>query len=64
MFTNKLLNQNILKLIQNACFFFQFTDELPQLSPDNPDVIARIDQSEFDGFEYVNPLQMSREDSV
>uniref|UniRef100_A0A8R1EDF7 AGC-kinase C-terminal domain-containing protein n=2 Tax=Caenorhabditis japonica TaxID=281687 RepID=A0A8R1EDF7_CAEJA len=45
-------------------FDHQFTDEPPQLSPDNPAVIARIDQSEFDGFEYVNPLQMSREDSV
>ncbi|KAF1766053.1 hypothetical protein GCK72_006009 [Caenorhabditis remanei] len=45
-------------------FDHQFTDEPPQLSPDNSAVIARIDQSEFDGFEYVNPLQMSREDSV
>ncbi|CAB3411331.1 unnamed protein product [Caenorhabditis bovis] len=45
-------------------FDHQFTDEPPQLTPDNPQVIARIDQSEFDGFEYVNPLQMSREDSV
>ncbi|CAI5443407.1 unnamed protein product [Caenorhabditis angaria] len=45
-------------------FDHQFTDEPPQLSPDNPHVISKIDQSEFDGFEYVNPLQMSREDSV
>ncbi|GMT14219.1 hypothetical protein PFISCL1PPCAC_5516 [Pristionchus fissidentatus] len=42
----------------------QFTDEAPTLTPDDPAVIDRIDQSEFDGFEYVNPLQMSREDSV
>lgn len=50
--------------IITAYHLFQFTDEPPQLSPDNSAVIARIDQSEFDGFEYVNPLQMSREDSV
>jgi hypothetical protein len=27
-------------------------------------VIERIDQSEFEGFEYVNPLLMSLEDCV
>ena len=27
-------------------------------------VIEKIDQSEFDGFEYVNPLLMSMEDCV
>ncbi|CAD6199804.1 unnamed protein product [Caenorhabditis auriculariae] len=47
-----------------AHFDQQFTDEPPQLTPDDPSIIAKIDQSEFDGFEYVNPLQMSREDSV
>ncbi len=26
--------------------------------------IEKIDQSEFEGFEYINPLLMSREDSV
>jgi hypothetical protein len=26
--------------------------------------IAKIDQSEFEGFEYVNPLLMSQEDCV
>lgn len=45
-------------------FDTQFTEEPPTLSPDDPAVIAKIDQSEFEGFEYVNPLQMSREDSV
>ncbi|CAJ0607063.1 unnamed protein product [Cylicocyclus nassatus] len=45
-------------------FDTQFTDEAPTLTPDDPSVIAKIDQSEFDGFEYVNPLQMSKEDSV
>jgi hypothetical protein len=27
-------------------------------------IIAKIDQTEFDGFEYVNPLLMSAEDVV
>ncbi|KAK6737393.1 hypothetical protein RB195_019849 [Necator americanus] len=45
-------------------FDTQFTDEAPTLTPDDPNIIAKIDQSEFDGFEYVNPLQMSKEDSV
>ena len=27
-------------------------------------IISKIDQSEFDGFEYVNPLLMSQEDCV
>ena len=27
-------------------------------------LIGKIDQSEFDGFEYVNPLLMSAEDVV
>lgn len=30
----------------------------------NRSVIERIDQSEFEGFEYVNPLLMSLEDCV
>ncbi|PZC77509.1 hypothetical protein B5X24_HaOG203222 [Helicoverpa armigera] len=40
----------------------EFTDEPVHLTPDNDTVIADIDQSEFEGFEYVNPLLMSLED--
>lgn len=42
----------------------QFTSEPVQLTPDDPKAIEKIDQSEFDGFEYVNPLLMSMEDCV
>ncbi|CAJ0577920.1 unnamed protein product, partial [Mesorhabditis spiculigera] len=42
----------------------QFTDEPANLTIDDPAVIARIDQSEFDGFDYVNPLKMDTEDEV
>lgn len=42
----------------------EFTDEPVQLTPDDPSIIDRIDQSEFEGFEYVNPLLMSLEDCV
>uniref|UniRef100_A0A915E159 Protein kinase C n=1 Tax=Ditylenchus dipsaci TaxID=166011 RepID=A0A915E159_9BILA len=45
-------------------FDTSFTNEDPALTPDNPSVIERIDQSEFDGFEYINPLIMSKEDAV
>lgn len=41
-----------------------FTDEPVRLTPDDQKVIDKIDQSEFDGFEYVNPLLMSMEDCV
>jgi atypical protein kinase C iota type len=34
------------------------------LTPDDERVIEKIDQSEFEGFEYVNPLLMSLEDCV
>ncbi|XP_050668248.1 atypical protein kinase C isoform X3 [Leptidea sinapis] len=42
----------------------EFTEEPVHLTPDNDTEIADIDQSEFEGFEYVNPLLMSLEDCV
>ncbi|XP_070560294.1 protein kinase C iota type-like [Ptychodera flava] len=42
----------------------QFTSEPVQLTPDDSKTIGKIDQSEFEGFEYVNPLLMSGEDAV
>ncbi|KAK0091135.1 hypothetical protein PV326_003684 [Microctonus aethiopoides] len=42
----------------------EFTDEPVHLTPDDPRIIDEIDQSEFEGFEYVNPLLMSLEDCV
>uniref|UniRef100_A0A8C6LDZ6 Protein kinase C n=1 Tax=Nothobranchius furzeri TaxID=105023 RepID=A0A8C6LDZ6_NOTFU len=45
-------------------FDTQFTNEPVQLTPDDQDVIKRIDQSEFEGFEYINPLLLSTEESV
>ena len=42
----------------------QFTNEPVQLTPDDTRAIDEIDQSEFEGFEYVNPLLMSLEDCV
>uniref|UniRef100_G3PI07 protein kinase C n=1 Tax=Gasterosteus aculeatus aculeatus TaxID=481459 RepID=G3PI07_GASAC len=45
-------------------FDTQFTNEPVQLTPDDADVIKKIDQSEFEGFEYINPLLLSTEESV
>ncbi|XP_062855678.1 protein kinase C zeta type isoform X2 [Trichomycterus rosablanca] len=45
-------------------FDTQFTNEPVQLTPDDQDVIKRIDQSEFEGFEYINPLLLSTEETV
>ncbi|KAL3093152.1 hypothetical protein niasHT_022602 [Heterodera trifolii] len=45
-------------------FDTSFTNGNPSLTPDSPSVIARIDQSEFEGFEYVNPLIFNKEDAV
>uniref|UniRef100_A0A8C7D4S7 Protein kinase C n=1 Tax=Oncorhynchus kisutch TaxID=8019 RepID=A0A8C7D4S7_ONCKI len=45
-------------------FDTQFTNEPVQLTPDDEDIIKRIDQSEFEGFEYINPLLLSTEESV
>ncbi|XP_054712258.1 LOW QUALITY PROTEIN: atypical protein kinase C-like [Uloborus diversus] len=44
----------------------QFTNEPTVLTPDDMKEIEKIDQSEFEGFEYVNPLLslMSMEDCV
>jgi len=41
-----------------------FTDETVQLTPDDAEELARIDQSEFDGFEYINPLLLNKEEAV
>ncbi|GAA51443.1 atypical protein kinase C [Clonorchis sinensis] len=41
-----------------------FTEEPVVFTPDNPEKIAKIDQTEFEGFEYVNPLLMSLEEPV
>lgn len=41
-----------------------FTKEPVQLTPDDWNIIDRIDQTEFDGFEYVNPLLMSMDEPV
>uniref|UniRef100_A0A674MJX3 Protein kinase C n=1 Tax=Takifugu rubripes TaxID=31033 RepID=A0A674MJX3_TAKRU len=45
-------------------FDTQFTNEPVQLTPDDDDVIKRIDQSEFEGFEYINPLLLSADESA
>ena len=42
----------------------EFTDEPVRLTPDDTSHIERIDQSEFDGFEYINPLLTSIEDVI
>lgn len=41
-----------------------FTQQPVSFTPDNIDLISKLDQSEFEGFEYVNPLLMSVEDIV
>ncbi|XP_068137100.1 protein kinase C iota type isoform X3 [Hyperolius riggenbachi] len=45
-------------------FDAQFTNEPVQLTPDDEDAVRKIDQSEFEGFEYINPLLMSAEERV
>lgn len=47
-----------------AHFDPDFTQQPVCFTPDEVDLIARLDQSEFEGFEYVNPLLMSVEDCV
>lgn len=41
-----------------------FTNEPVVLTPESPSVLARIQQNEFEGFEYVNPLILSEDLSV
>eukprot|EP00794_Sanderia_malayensis_P015088 gene15088-16644_t len=47
-----------------ANFDTQFTTEPVTLTPDDQSTLERIDQSEFEGFEYINPLLMSAEETV
>lgn len=47
-----------------AHFDHDFTRQDACFTPDDQKLISRIDQSEFEGFEYVNPLLMSSEDIV
>ena len=42
----------------------QFTNEPLEFTPVDKSVLERIDQAEFEGFEYVNPLFMTQEDQV
>ena len=42
----------------------QFTNEPLEFTPVDKSVLDRIDQAEFEGFEYVNPLFMTQEDQV
>ncbi|CAD5212726.1 unnamed protein product [Bursaphelenchus okinawaensis] len=57
-------NPNVADDLDLHCFDPEFTEESPRLTPYGSSVIARIDQSEFEGFDYVNPLQLKREDFV
>ncbi|KAM7543091.1 hypothetical protein Aperf_G00000012229 [Anoplocephala perfoliata] len=41
-----------------------FTNQEVCFTPDNPEVIQAIDQSEFDGFEYLNPLLIKTAETV
>ena len=38
-----------------------FTKEEVRLTPDSPQTLARLQQNEFEGFEYINPLILSEE---
>jgi len=42
----------------------QFTEEPVQLTPVDSTTLQRIDQADFEGFEYINPFMMSQEDNV
>uniref|UniRef100_UPI00358FD57A protein kinase C iota type-like n=1 Tax=Myxine glutinosa TaxID=7769 RepID=UPI00358FD57A len=45
-------------------FDLQFTTEPLSFTPPSNDVMQKMDQSEFEGFEYINPLLMSTEECV
>ncbi|XP_078467660.1 protein kinase C iota type-like [Lampetra planeri] len=45
-------------------FDSQFTTEPVHFTPDDESVLQKIDQTEFEGFEYINPLLMSTEECV
>lgn len=47
-----------------AHFDPEFTRQPVDFTPDDMSILARLDQSEFEGFEYVNPLLMGPEDEV
>lgn len=47
-----------------AHFDPDFTQQPVCFTPDDHNLISKLDQSEFEGFEYVNPLLMSHEDVV
>uniref|UniRef100_A0A673Z7K7 Protein kinase C n=1 Tax=Salmo trutta TaxID=8032 RepID=A0A673Z7K7_SALTR len=53
-------NENKQKSKMTFSYFFSLL--FPLSSP--RDIIRRIDQSEFEGFEYINPLLLSTEESV
>ena len=42
----------------------QFTNEDVVFTPEDEQILARIQQSEFEGFEYINPLIMTVEGTV
>lgn len=41
-----------------------FTKEPVEFTPEEPSALARIQQTEFEGFEYINPLILSEDLSV
>lgn len=47
-----------------AHFDPDFTQQPVSFTPDNQEMISRLDQSEFDDFSYTNPLHMANEDEV
>ncbi|KFO26506.1 Protein kinase C iota type [Fukomys damarensis] len=45
-------------------FDSQFTNEPVRLTPDDNDIMRKIDGYEFAGFEYINPLLIYEEEWV